>query len=93
MSLDDLKLVESGAFRSSGAIIRVDELLVYRADSPVINRSPVETYFHRDGGEWRRFGSGSTAFNSVKVISPGSGFILRLDPAAAPVMWTNDPNY
>lgn len=86
-------LFESGAFLPSAtAGQRTDEVFVYRAATPLVNRAPEETYYYRNG-DWRRVTFGNENMSGAAAFVPGGGVFLRLDPSSNSSVWVNSPNY
>lgn len=95
VKLNDLGLISSGAFASSGsAVVRTDQLFVYDNSVPGINKSASATYYYLNNA-WRKVGQPSTMDFGNDVIKAASGFIIRKAATqnGATVLWTNAPTY
>jgi uncharacterized protein (TIGR02597 family) len=96
MRLDQLNLLEGGAFVSSGGTSirnRKDVLLVFDNAVAARNRSASATYFH-DGTNWRNTTNVNVTANT-DIINSASGFIIRKSSTTTPstLFWRNPPNY
>ena len=95
ITLDQLDLAGT-AFEesaSTAAVDRKDQLLVFDASIPSINREPSAAYF-RSGGQWLRDTTGFPASGSV-AIEPSSGLLIRkaAGTTASVPRWRNAPVY
>ncbi len=96
LSLNELNLVESGAFKvspSSRPRDLRDRLFVYDNSTPAVNRIASAIYFH-DGQNWRN----STDNNSISdsaIIPASSGIMIRkfLDQEGTTDFWLNTPPF
>jgi uncharacterized protein (TIGR02597 family) len=91
VTMADLGLTQSAAFRPSPGLSRIDKFLAYPSDRTGINRAPSDAFFYDT--QWRKFGVSGVSYSGTAVFEPGRGFILRLNPATTPVLWINSPNY
>jgi uncharacterized protein (TIGR02597 family) len=95
VKLNDLGLIDSGAFLSSpNQFNRIDQLFVFDNAAPGINKAPSGTYYF-SGGAWRKFGQPITTDFGNDLIPAGAGFIIRKGATAtgATSLWKNSPTY
>lgn len=95
LRLDQLNLVESGAFVTSATASltqRRDELLVYDNLASGLNKIPTIAYYHT-GGNWRKIGTSEP--QNDQVIPAGAGFVIRKHPTVSgeTIMWNNTASY
>ncbi len=93
--LDQLNLVESGAFVASATVSgtqRRDQLYIYDNSTSQISKLPGQSYFFTNGN-WRT-GGNSNPQNHV-IIPAGSGLVIRKYQTTNGVtsFWQNTPSY
>jgi uncharacterized protein (TIGR02597 family) len=86
LTLDELGLLQSGAYRASNRVVPIDEVHLY---DPLTQG--YATFYNRNN-QWRKVGD-NINYNGVKVVPPSTGILLRLGSAETSVLWSNDPTY
>ncbi len=97
VSLNDLGLITSGAFKSSNgttSFSRTDSLLAYDNTQAGTDKSPSAIYFYYNNG-WRLSGTDGTADYGATTLPLGTGFTIRKAPATsgATSFWQNTRTY
>jgi uncharacterized protein (TIGR02597 family) len=93
--LDQLNLVESGAFLSSSSVSvrdRKDQLFIFDNQTMLVNKSPSQAYFYTNGN-WRT--TGNTNSQNHVIIPAGTGVVIRKHRTStgATSFWNNLPSY